>query len=84
MPQLNDLERALKNRTVVMGRDRGGIVAGVQDEHEAPVEVGADQVDGLSAAWGREIDDDGVDGLGGQSRPGLDGQELGDSAGAVE
>ncbi|HEX2159304.1 MAG TPA: hypothetical protein VHS79_20350 [Actinomycetes bacterium] len=84
MPQLNDLERALENRTLVMGRDRGRIVAGVKDEHQAAVEVGADQVDGLGAPRGREVDDDGVDGVGGQCRPGLDGQELGDPAGAVE
>ena len=67
-----------------MGRDGGGIVAGVEDQDEAAVEGGPDQVDGLGAAWGGEVDDHGVDGVGGKGRPGLDGQELGDPAGAVE
>jgi hypothetical protein len=84
VPQLDDLERAPDDGTVVTGRDGGGIVARVQDQDEAAVEAGSDQVDGLGAAGGREVDDDRVDGLGGQCRPGLDGQELGDPAGAVE
>jgi hypothetical protein len=67
-----------------VGGDGGGVVAGVEDQDEAAVELGSDQVDGLDAARGGEVDDHGVDGLGGQGRPGLDGQELGDPAGAVE
>ena len=67
-----------------MGGDGGGIVAGVEDQDKAAVEAGTDEVDGLAAPRVREVDDDGVDGLGGQRRPGLDGQELGDPATAVE
>jgi hypothetical protein len=84
MPELDDLERAPDDGAVVMGRDGGGIVAGVQNQDETAAEAGSDQVDGLGAAGDGEVDDDGVDRLGGQCRPGLDGQELGDPAGAVE
>jgi hypothetical protein len=84
VPELDDLERALDDRAGVVGRDGGGIVAGVEDQDEAAVEGGSDQVDGLGAAWRGEVDDHRVDGLGGKGRPGLDGQELGDPASAVE
>jgi hypothetical protein len=84
VPELDDLERALDDRTGVMGGDGGRVVAGVEDQDQAPVEAGADEVDGLAAPWVGEVDDDGVDGLSGQRRPGLDGQELGDPATAVE
>ena len=84
MPQLNDLERALEDGAVMVGRDGGGIVAGVEDQDEAAVEMGPDQVDGLGSAWGREVDDDSVHRVGGQGGPALDGEELGDPAGAVE
>jgi hypothetical protein len=84
VPELDDLERPLDDRAVVVGGDGGGVVAGVEDQDEAAVEAGSDQVDGLGAAGGWEVDDDGVDGLGLQRRPGLDGQELGDPAAAVE
>jgi len=50
VPELDDLERALDDRAGVVGRDGGGIVAGVEDQDEAAVEGGSDQVDGLGAA----------------------------------
>jgi hypothetical protein len=84
MPQLDDLERSLEDGALVAGRDGGGIVAGVEDQDEAAVEVGSDQLDGLGSAWGREVDDDGVHRVGGQAGPGLEGEQLGDPAGAVE
>jgi hypothetical protein len=65
-------------------RDRRRIVARVQDQHEAAGKLRPDQINCLGAALGREVDDDGVDGVGGQCRPGLDGEELGDLASAVE
>jgi hypothetical protein len=84
VPQLHDLERALDHRARVVGRDRRGIVVGLQDQDQAAVEAGSDQVDGLLAAGNGEVDDHGVDVVGGQVRPGLDAGELGDPAGAME
>jgi hypothetical protein len=65
VPELDDLERALDDGTGVVGRDGGGVVAGVEDQDQAAAEAGSDQVDGLGAARGGEVDDHGVDGLGG-------------------
>jgi len=84
VPELDDLEGALDDRTGLVGGNGGGVVAGVEDQDKAAVEAGTDEVDGLAAPRVREVDDDGVDGLGGQRRPGLDGQELGDPAAAME
>jgi hypothetical protein len=84
VPQLDDLERALEDRALVAGGDGGGVVGGVEDQDQAAVEARPHQVDGLLAAGTREVDDDGVDGLGGHGRPGVDVAELGDPAGAVQ
>jgi hypothetical protein len=84
VPELHDLERALDDRVDVAAGNGRGVVGGVEDHDQAAVEARADLVDGLLAADGGEVDDHGVDALGGEGRPGLDGQELGDPAGAVE
>jgi hypothetical protein len=84
VPQLDDLERALDDRAGVVGGDGGRVVEGVEHQHQAAVEAGPDQVDGLPAAGNGEVDDDGVDAVGGHRRPGLDVDKLGDAAGAVE
>jgi hypothetical protein len=84
VPELDDLEGALDDRVGVVGGGGGGVVGGVEDDDQAAVEAGADLVDGLLAADGGELDDDGVDVVGGEGAPGLDGEQLGDPAGAVE
>jgi hypothetical protein len=84
VPQLHDLERPLDHRVGVAGRRRRRVVVGVEDQDQAAAEAGPDQVDGLLAAGGGQVDDDGVDALGGHGRPGLDVRELGDPPGAVE
>jgi hypothetical protein len=84
VPQLDDLERPLQHRVRVAGGDRRRVVVGIEDQHQAAVEARPHQVDGLPAAGGGQVDDHGVDALGGHVRPGLDVQELGDPAGAVE
>jgi hypothetical protein len=84
VPQLDDLERALDDRAAAVGGDGGGVVGGFEDQDQAALEAGPDQVDGLLAAGNGEVDDDGVDVVGGQLGPGLEGRELGDPAGAVE
>jgi len=66
------------------GRHRRRVVVRVEDQDEAAAETGTDQVDGLLAAGGRQVDDDGVDALGGHGRPGLEVLELGDPPVAVE
>jgi hypothetical protein len=68
----------------MVGGDAGRIVDRVEDQDQAALEAGPDHVDGLPAAGWREVDDDRVDGVGLQGRPGLDVDELGDPAGAVE
>jgi hypothetical protein len=84
VPELDDLEGALDDGACVVAGDGPGVVGGVEDHHQAAVEAGPDQVDGLLAARSRQVDDDDVDALGGQGRPGLDALELGDPATAVE
>jgi hypothetical protein len=84
MPQLDDLERPLDHRAGVVGGNRRRVVVGLQDQDQAAVEAGPDQVDGLLTPRDGEVDDHGVDVVGGQGRPGLDAGELGDPAGAVE
>jgi hypothetical protein len=84
MPQLDDLERTLDDRAGVVGGDGRAVVIRLKDHDQAAGEAGPDQVDGLLAPRDGKVDDHGVDVLGGQRRPGLDGWELGDPAGAVE
>jgi hypothetical protein len=84
VPQLDDLERPLHHRVRVPGGDGRRVVVRVEDQHQATVEAGPDEVDGLLAAGGGQVDDDGVDPLGGHGRPVLDVLDLGDLAGAVE
>jgi hypothetical protein len=84
VPQLDDLERPLQHRVRVVGGHRRRVVARVEDQHQAAVESRPDQVDGLLATGRGQVDDDGVDALGGHVRPGLDVQELGDPPAAVE
>jgi len=84
VPQLDDLERPLDDRAGMVGGDGRGVVVGLQDQDKAAVETGPDQVDGLLAPGNGEVDDHGVDVVGGQVGPGLDTRELGDPAGAVE
>jgi hypothetical protein len=84
MPQLHDLERPLDHHVRVLGRHRRRVVVRVEDQDQAAAEAGPDQVDGLLAARGGQVDDDGVDALGGHGRPGLDIRELGDPPGAAE
>jgi hypothetical protein len=84
VPELDDLERALDDGTGVAGGDGGGVVGGVEDQDQAAVEARPHQVDGLLAAGNGEVDDDGVDGVGGHRRPGVEVPQLGDPAGAVQ
>jgi hypothetical protein len=84
VPQLNNLEGALDDRAPPVRRDGGRVVGWLEDQDEAAVEAGSDEVDGLLAAGYGEVDDHRVDVVGGQGRPRLEGGELGDAAGAVE
>jgi hypothetical protein len=68
----------------VVGGDGDGVVGGVEDQDQAAGEAGPDQADGLLAARVGEVDDDGVDVVGGDGRPRLEGGQLGDPAGAVK
>ena len=68
----------------MLAGNRRRVVGRVEDHHQAAVEAGPDQVDGQLAAGSRQVDDHGVDRLGGQGRPGLDALELGDPAAAME
>ena len=68
----------------MVGRDAAGVVDRVEDQDQTALEAGPDQVDGLLAAGRWEVDDDRVDGVGLQRRPGLDVDELSDPASAVE
>jgi hypothetical protein len=84
VPELHDLERPLHHRTGVLPRNRPWVVGRVEDHHQPPPEPRPNQLDGLLAPAGGHVDDDGVDGLGRQGRPGLEVGQLGDPAGAVE
>jgi hypothetical protein len=64
VPEFDDLERALDHGAVVVGGDAAGVVDRVEDQDQAALEAGPDQVDGLLAAGRGEIDDDRVDGVG--------------------
>jgi hypothetical protein len=68
----------------VAGRDGDGVVGRVEDQDQAAGEARPDQADGLVAARVGEVDDDGVDVVGGDGRPRLEGGQLGDLAGAME
>jgi hypothetical protein len=84
VPQLDDLERPLDHHVRVAGGHRRRVVVRVEDQDQTAAEAGSDHLDSLLAAGGGQVDDDGVDALGGHGRPGLDVGELGDPPGAVE
>jgi hypothetical protein len=84
VPQLHDLERPLDHRVGVVGRHPRRVVVRVENQDQAAVEARPDQLDGLPATGGGQVDHDRVDALGGHGRPGLDVLELGDPPGAVE
>jgi hypothetical protein len=68
----------------VPGGNDGETVGGVEDQDETAVEARPHQLDGLPAGRIGEVDDDGVDGVGGHRRPGLDVLKVGDPAGALQ
>jgi hypothetical protein len=84
VPELHDLERPLHHRAAVVPRNRPRVVGRVEDHHQPPSKLRPHQLDRLLAAAGGHVDDDRVDGLGGQGRPGLEVGKLGDPPGAVE